>query len=204
MLVVQLLPDLTVTGVTTAATAMSVSASRLRKDKSVDLRSNYSGTVLRNDYFHLCLPEFLAIGGNPVTTEVAFRMHTDRESCEMSADMLRDLGVFSLLKGASSVIPGAAGTEGTAGGAGTEAAEPVIGEDGLPVVPPTDGDPAASATPYPKGAIPATEREIILDLLEVELYGFADRSGNFLTDAGAPVSASGKISTPGKDKDGWF
>jgi hypothetical protein len=83
---VQILPDLTVTGVTTAATAISMAASRIRKDKAVDLRSNYSGTVLRGDHFVLATPSSLAIGGNPVTTEVAFRMGTDMLTCEMSGE----------------------------------------------------------------------------------------------------------------------
>ena len=82
----QILPDLTVTGVTTAATAISMAASRIRKDKAADLRSNYSGTVLRSDHFVLATPAFLAIGGNPVTTEVAFRMPTEMNTCEMSGE----------------------------------------------------------------------------------------------------------------------
>ena len=63
-----------------------MAASRIRKDKAADLRSNYSGTVLRSDHFVLATPAFLAIGGNPVTTEVAFRMPTEMNTCEMSGE----------------------------------------------------------------------------------------------------------------------
>lgn len=182
----QILPDLTVTGVTTAATAISMAASRIRKDKAVDLRSNYSGTVLRGDHFVLATPSSLAIGGNPVTTEVAFRMGTDMLTCEMSADILRDLGVFSLLR----VSPETSehGIVGDAPSAGGGSAGAGAG-DGVPKM----------------GSIPAPERPVILDLLDLELFGFADVSGNFLTnDDAAPGPTSPKPATPGKDGEGWW
>ncbi len=190
------------TGVTTAATAMSVSASRLRKDKAVDLRSNYSGTVLRSDFFSLCTPDFLAIGGNPVTTEVAFRMHADMDTCEMSADMLRDLGVFSLLNGPTDeTAAAAAGSDGKA----ADAAAAVPGAEGAPATTAASSDVDTDPAAPKMGKIPAAEKHVILDLLEVELFGFADRAGNFLSDAGPTSAPAARASsTPGKDKDGWF
>lgn len=100
-----------------------------------------------------------------------------------AADLLRDLGVFSLLR----VSP--------------DTAEPAIvsNEDGV------ERKTAEKEVPR-MGSIPAPERPVVLDLIDVEVFAFTDRSGNFLPD----VDASGgtadpvAVSTPGKDGDGWF
>ena len=53
------------------------------------------------------------------------------------------------------------------------------------------------------GSIPAPERPVILDLLDVEVFGFSDLSGNFLTNERLELT-SPKPATPGKDVEGWF
>ncbi len=100
-----------------------------------------------------------------------------------SADLLRDLGVFSLLR-----VSPETSEHGIVGG----------------VAAPDEASGAAGGGEIPRmGCIPAPERPVILDLLDVEVFGFSDLSGNFLTNERMEL-ASPKPATPGKDVEGWF
>ncbi len=84
----------------------------------------------------------------------------------LPADLLRDLGVFSLLQ-----VPSERSTASAAGAGAAAAGSSEVPAEGM-----------ESPSRRHGGFLPVVERPVTLDLVDVEVFGFTDSTGKFVND----------------------